>query len=135
MSSATYAFRSSLAVFLESRFLSWRISSRFLRRARRLGLPLMCSFSFSVSALHPPRWLRNHRRMNGSVLPRSRSPPPGRAGVGGSDCPVSSLPHPQITAAHRTLRLLVNPTTTYEKFKSSEPFTYLQEQERPALFT
>lgn len=53
----------------------------FFCRLCRVRLPLMYSFSFSVSALHPPRWLRNHRRMNGSVLPRSHSLPPGWEGV------------------------------------------------------
>lgn len=53
----------------------------FFCRLRRVRLPLMYSFSVLVSALHPPRWLRNHRRMNGSVLPRSHSLPPGWEGV------------------------------------------------------
>lgn len=46
LSSATYVLCNFLAVFLEWRFRSWRISSRFLRRLRRVRLPLMCSFSF-----------------------------------------------------------------------------------------
>lgn len=90
LSLATYVFCNFLAVFLEWRFRSWRISSRFLRRLCRVRLPLMCSFSFlsvcsSSSSLAPEpqknEWLR---------------PPPvtqPTVGMGGTDCPVSSLPH------------------------------------------
>lgn len=104
LSSATYVFCNFLAVFLEWRFRSWRISSRFLRGLRRVRLPLMCSLS-SVSALHPPRWLQNHRRMNGSVLPRSHSLPSGWEGLTARLAPSPHLNHCCPPDDYLTLRL------------------------------